>query len=836
MKGFKTYLLFIVIFSALAFILTGCGGGGGDGGPAPTPTPTPTTSSVTISGLVGGGGGGAGGGSVAKAQTLAENPLANAIVEISAYDKNNALTGSVTTSTLSTGTFNAPIILSANGGYIVINITKGGFAGYSKRIDFEKPSDVNIQAILDAAVTAIVPVSGDSITISSTGKKVVKIALFKDKRTGKQTIVKGSAIALRKQQGNGPVLEIAIPVAPLTDAGISTLKADLASFNPVTDSESFPGEFADNYGNQLVSTGFDYINITDDLGQNLGSLMAVARAQGRLKKAPQEEPTYITRQIPPGVCKNLLRDAACEEEDDKGRCKKVKEDDKDAGEGDGYQVPVYTYNPRKGEWVLLGFGQLDVNGDGLWNDDDPQAVGDLNDDDKTDHKDYQIYCKQREDEGNYLTLIIEITNEDFLADWWNLDYPLIFEEPKELCIIKTFKDDAGNPIEGLWTYLYDDVDYTTDSTWSFSNAWGSTDSDGKVTLKTVLTDSTDTDREAKIGFYNPFDWSWLEESVTLGESPNCTELTNTITKPEMCQVEGSVKDEGGSGVANQYVYAYGVSTYDYRYAYTDNNGYFLMDVKCNTDYDLYTGWNWEVSRVFNVNGATIDYPGSENKDEADKVTLKDIILQNQAPYAYGWLSSTSIFAGSSITAYIYGWDNECDTPMNWSISGAPSNITGTTSDCWFYREESITFSSDETYPLSLSVKDSKGKTGSADLGTVEVSQPAKNRPPVISNAYPSKYSAGKETPITLYGSAYDLDGDSLTYNWTDNGTGTFGSGCSGSGGSSISATCPYTTPNQNGSVTIKFEVFDGVDTVSQDFNISVGSTGGVDIIIQKKRK
>lgn len=36
MKGFKTFTLFIVLFSA--FILTGCGGGGGGGGTTPTPT------------------------------------------------------------------------------------------------------------------------------------------------------------------------------------------------------------------------------------------------------------------------------------------------------------------------------------------------------------------------------------------------------------------------------------------------------------------------------------------------------------------------------------------------------------------------------------------------------------------------------------------------------------------------------------------------------------------------------------------------------------------------------------------------------------------------------
>jgi len=818
----KLLILFIALLSIVSLALTGCGGGGGGGGapsqppspPSQPPSPGPAKQSTTVSGSVLGLSSLVSSGS-SKSSTSQEKevPLANAIVEIGAYDKDGKETGKATTTTLSTGTFNAKLDLSTGGGYVVITVKREGFADYSKRIDFEKPSDINLRAVLEQVATAIASRS-DAVFTASTGEKVIKFGLFKTAK-GQKVVKVGKDVEIRKQEGEQPTLEITIP-ADSIPPDVNTLVAKLQTFNPVEDANKFPGQYRDKKGNTLVSLGFDYINITDDRGQNLGALTTQAIRQGKLKKA-QTSFTTIKRWINSNSCNNLLKDYCTGATTDDPLCNNLIQDDKN-----GFNLPIYTYDPYTGLWEMLGIGTLlDTNDNVLI------ISTDLTDDGKINEKDYQKWCS--DNNGAYTRILV--SNENFIANYWNLDYPLIFEKPKELCIIKTFKDDAGNPIEGLWTYLYDD-----DSTWSFSSAWGSTDSDGKVKLSTVLTDSTDTDRDAKISFSNPFDWSWQEETVTLGESPNCTQTTTTITKPKMCKVEGYVKDEQNNGVANQYVYAYGVSTWDYRYAYTDSNGKFSMDVKCSTDYNLYTGWSWEVSRVFNVNN-TLD-SNNESSDDGNKVTLKDIVLQNQAPYVYGWLSSTSIYTGNQITAYIYGWDNECDTPMNWEITGAPSSITGTASDCWFYLEKSITFSSAGTYNLTLSVKDSKGKIGTAYLGTVYVSAQG-NRPPVIQYAYPDRYSTGKNTTVNLYGGAYDLDANNLSWKWyakkwnEDNYSEI--SGCSGSGSSSISTTCSYTTPDADGTVDIMFEVSDGTERVSQTFTISVGSTGSVDIIIQKRK-
>ena len=801
-KQLKSLLILFVGVVFVSIFLSACGGGGG-GGTTPSPT---EKSSVNIRGVVVQGLSPIGS-SIKKSQEQEKVPIPNAIVEIIAYDKDGKKTGEIKTTTLSTGTFNASMDLSTKGGYIVINIYKDGFASYSKRIDFEKPSDVNIQAELDSVITAIAK-REDAIFRASTGERVIKFAVFK-KPTGQKVVKVGREAEIMKQNGNQPILEIEIPVDSIPE-DVNTLIAQLQTFDPIENADRFPGQYMDDKGNRLVSLGFDFINITDDKGKNLGEVVAQAIKQGKLKKA-QTNSTRIRRLIGSNSCSNLLKDFCTGSSSYDPLCDNLTEDEKD-----GFNVPVYTYNPYSGLWEMLGIGTIDIDGNGTIDNND--VIVDLNGDGVVDEKDYQKQCK--DNNGTYL--LIFVTNEEFSRNWWNLDYPLIFEEPKELCVVATFKDSDGKPIEGRWVYMYDD-----DSTWSFSSAWGSTDSDGKVRLSTVLTDNNDPDRTAKIGYYDPFDWSWKEETVELGESPNCSAREISIEKPRTCQVEGYVKDEEGNGVANQYVYAYGVSTWDYRYAYTDRNGYFLMDVQCEIEYDLYVGWSWERSRVFNVNG-TVD--PDENRDENDKVTLKDVIMENQAPYAYGWLSSTSIFAGDTITAYIYGWDNECDAPMTWRIEGAPDSIQGTTSNCWFYNPIDIKFENAGTYDLTLYVTDSKGKSTSYPLGTVVVSAQDQNRAPIIQYAYPGTYRAGKGTTITLYGSAYDFDGDSLSWKWYANGTEI--SNCSDSGSSYIYTTCQYTTPNVDGSVTIKFEVSDGRETVSQEFTISVGDTGSVGIIIQ----
>jgi len=823
-KGFIIGVVFLGIIS----LLSACGGGGGGGGKGGGGG---NTSPSTISGLVGSGSG-SGSGSVSlkavEGSGVTNSPISDAIVEILAYDKSGNRTGSATTSTFASGAFTATVELSNSGGYVVINVKKSGYTEYSKRIDFETPSDINLAAELQSVTTSIVSVVNGTFNVSSaTGseRKSLKIALFRDPKTGKQSILSGSAIALKKQNGSNPVLEIDIPADPLINAGVSTLKADLKSFvGNSTDASSFPGDFVDSSGNRLVTSGFDYINITTDTGVSLGEAISSAVKAGRITKQQASEPVYLTRFIYKEMCPNLLRDVYCSTPD----CSGGVIANTLVGENDGYQVPVYSYRSSQGTWVLLGLGTLDIDGNGIINGVDKAPISDQDGDGDVDHKDYQKYC----DTQNGLYMVIEVRNQDFLTNWWNLDYPLLFELPKEICTNVTVSDGSGNPLSGIYLSFWDD-----DSTQSFNYGWGSTDSLGKSTLKAYLTSNSDTDRSGTLGYWDPINYIYNTTSVTFGDSPNCTPTPITITKPKKCTVKGTIKDDTGAPKSGLYVYILSANPTDYYYnwAWTDSSGAFSMDAKCQIDQNLYAGYDASPKGKFNPNGLTNTTPYTE-KTDIDlstsgnyEVTLNDIVLTNNPPYAYGWLSTTSTYVGNAVTAYIYGWDAECDSPLSWKIKDGSYIInSGTWSDCWGYSEKSLLLGSG-THPLSLEITDSKGKVGTASLGTLYVV--TANRPPVIEYAYGSPTAVPKGGTLTLYGKAYDLDGNSLTASFT--ATSGSVSGCTGTSGTGVvTTTCTYTAPNADEVVTITYSVSDGTDTVSTDFYIVVGDTGDMNIIIQ----
>lgn len=811
----KLALLLVLAFS-FALIFSACGGGGGSTTSTSPTSPTIGTQSVTVSGSVGIGLSSLVASSSIKKQQIESASVTGAIVEVRAFDKNDNETGSFITSSTSGGTFTGQLDLANGGGKLIINVSKRGYTSFSKTIEFDSPSNVNIRASIDEAVSKIIPLTGDiqiskATVVDPNGKKYVKIALFND-RYGKQSIVTGADIKIRKQSGSNPTLEIGIPFSSISSLDISALKADLKSYNPVTDSTMFPGEFKDDKGNKIVSLGFDYINLTDDSGRNLGEITKSAIKKGKISKAQvSADPTYINRWIYKENCSTLLEDYCKGTATDDSLCSKLSSEEKA-----GFNVPVYSYQSSKGTWVMLGVGTLDLDGNGTIDNVDVISNGT-----KTD---YQNYCSTNN--GVYMKVLI--TNEDFLSQWWNLDYPLVFETPKELCIDVTLKNDAGQNLSGSWLYFYDD-DYNP---WSFNTAWGTTDNSGKARLKVYLNNNTDNDRKGFLYAYNPYTFVYESYSSSVGESPNCGQKTIIFTKPQLCEVEGYVK-EGDQPVANQYVYIYSLGSYYYNYAYTNNEGYFKMDARCGEDHQVYIGYDYNPKATFNPNGTIGDY---ELKDEGTpkKVTLKYIIKENQAPYGYGYLSSYSVFEGKSVTAYIWGWDSECDTPINYELKSGTTTLDSGSfgSDvCYGYKDVSFPMNSTGSYPITLKVTDSKGKTSTYDLGTVVVSTKGQNRKPDV-YAYASSYSVAPGSTVTLYGYAYDYDGDTLNYWWNyeggDTGEGNYGY---------VYSTSTYTFPSDyKGEKQICFRVNDGTGAVSSCVKIFVGTSANMNVNVQRIKK
>lgn len=843
-------LIFIV---AVSFVLVGCGGGGG-GGTTGTPAGggggggVGTTSTATVSGIVGSSGG-VGGSSVRTsalsgipaAGAITNNPVPNAIVTILSFDNNNVLIANLTVNTGSSGSFNQKVTLNNAGGYLVLTVTRAGYTDFSKKITYASPGNVNIQALLDKVLTTIQQVNTDAV-FSASGVPSIRFALFKG-ANGQNVIKAGKAIQIRKQAAGPPILEINLPVAGIPSS-VNAVVAGINTYNPTNadDLGKFPGDFVDSSGNRLVSSGFDFIDLKDDKGNNLGDVTAAAIKSGFVSKSSAV--SYITRSLPNGVCKNLLRDVKCSLTNSAGRCENGEVVEQVAGLGDGFQTPVYTYNPYSGNWELLGLGTLSV-----WNttssDYDPPVYTDLNSDGVADYKDVQKLCQDKQNASETLYLKITVMNTDYQANWWNLDYPMVFDVPKELCMNVSFQDQTNTGVEGVYADFYDD--WSDSDGQSFNYSWGYSQTDGKVKFKTVQLDTASTDQTGYLEYWDPINYTYTLDPVqrTLGVSPNCTSLLVTLTKPVTCKVKGLVKWTNGTGAADESIAVYSSDPYFYNYTTTDSAGAYSMDAKCGAKQEVYLGSDWSPVSNFTPDGI-VNSSELADTDPVDSdvgnytVTVKNIVKENNKPSIYGYLSSDSIYVGDSVTPYIYAWDNECDKPMKWKVkSNGVTKLFGIWDDCWggpnWDDLASITYSQPGVYNVTAEVEDSMhfGSPETYDLGKVTVSPKDVNRPPTIYYAYSDQYSMNTGDTMYLYGGAYDFDTATITGSWgivvngvavSDATMGTMADvySCGVSCTNYTDNVYTFTAKNVPGTATLRYTVTDGASTVYLDIDINVG--------------
>lgn len=621
---FSILLLLAVVVLALA----GCGGGAG-GQNKNSSNNTNTNSQQDVAGTL------KAIGLVAFTDT---GVAAGASVTVKSYNPSGNEVDSINGTTDDTGKFASSVKMADSGGFIVTDVKKDGYTDSSQRIDITAPADLNslrsdltkVQTVTATATDSEIVLGGVSIN-----KKAFVFGVIKYPNGAKKAVA-GSQLRAAKAAASSGItteLEISIP-ADSVPAGTTSLTGKFKSFDPskADDAKYFPGAYMDSNGNKLVSLGFDYVNITDNNGSNLGKSIAKAKAAGFLKAASQQAtPTVITRSIYPSICESILRDEDLSKS--------------------GYQISVWVYNSSKGYWDFVGQGTVvDYYG----------------------HTVEPFNISGCQNENYYLR--IEVTNDYFASYHWNLDQAIVNSLNKEVCVSVNLKDQSENPVSNSILSLQDD-----DSKNSFATVSGVVDSGyGKYKISTIMTDETDADRTATLSYYDPLTYEEGTQVVLLGDSPDCTSVDIVLTRPKTCQVEGKVVDENGQGKDAQDIRLYGfTSKYNYfnNSVKTNNDGTFYADVFCGMDVNVNV--NSSNRAVFNVNDSTSDFPAYEASDVHDKVLLKDIVMReayqgtltlNGATFSdqpnkadsflkYDFRGNTNI--GNSYVYLLFNQDGEC---------------------------------------------------------------------------------------------------------------------------------------------------------------------------------
>ncbi|MCE2572684.1 PT domain-containing protein [Motilimonas eburnea] len=571
--------------------------------------------------------------------------------------------------------FTRKVSLPAQAGQLVVNVSQTGFTSYSKTFDFETGTefDADIRASLEAVAQVRVP-KGNAIARS--GKQLETFSF--SVRKGPQ----GRRLVL---DGNGPIpknvgeeeIRIDIPAASLP-ANTTELAGRIANYDPssATEAEAFPGAYRDSEGNTLVSVAFSFAEIRDQDGNDLPTALANARKAGEVFPRAVTPPTIIKRAIPAGSCSALeqLKDANLEKA--------------------GFQIPVYTYNPNAGDWDLLGYGDV-------FNAATDAAVPETQ----------QVFdCPT---DSYYLE--VEVTNDDFNRDWWNLDYPLLFDEPVKLCANVKVQNENGDLVRGSHVFFSDNDGR------SFAEHYTTTDANGVAKISTTLLDPNENDREGVLRYWGYLDKTYLRTPVTLSSDESCGEVqVLTVKRPDICTVTGKISRENGGQLNDflRYVYAFPTDPQafyeQYSFAQAETSGEFYMEVSCELEYEFYSisdSLSNTSERLFNVNGVVAD---TELSDANKAVKLKDITLGNSAPS--GMITASE----GAVENVFFDFDGDFPLTYQFDVLDLESNVVTSRSGTVEASGENQGISGSANISLDLSpgfytikgtVTDSLGKEG-----------------------------------------------------------------------------------------------------------------------------
>lgn len=827
MRRLGSLLIFLL---SLSIVLTACGGGGGGGGTTGGGGGGTTTSSVKISGLVGSGTSGSSTtvAGLKKQQTSNVNPVESAKVEIKSYDASGNLIDSAQTATLSnTGGFNASVKTISTGGYITISAVKGGFTRYEKTFTYKTLDDLknlDIIAEIDPVLTKVVSVFQNWTEPASLEDDTLSIAVVGDRR-GRRQIVSGSEIKSATASGGEVIWQLDVSKSLLKQQGTSSLKVEINNYDPSkpSDARRFPSE-TDVNDIKLVSTGFDFIDIRDDKGNPLklssSSLRTAALPQYRVARqisncsliTCDENTGKDGVQVGFYMVKN-------------GKWNKLGEAtlytslNSDAGEFDLNDTCTDTTRP----YAVVTQADLDFEYN-WWNLDYPMgfACGGIKEgciagivnavkQDSSKEPVKGLYLSlsaltgtgtnfmgatssgYTKNDGSYKidfsytgSLSNPVTTlsytDPFTWMWSSKDYNKLLDSNKDnkgcyvldidiadpyACEVKgKVLKPNGTPAANRLVH----VEQT--GTW-YGERWKRTNDNGEYDIKVLC----ETEYTLRVG--DPKDalaFNVNGTSDTTGSNPGgvaykevadsdslvtMADLKPENQKPTVYAYAWNTSVKEGN-VVQLYSWASDPDEDPLTYSWTKTCGTFDNSAAQNPKWTAPTGITTDPTTC----DLTVTVNDGQGGSDTKAVSIEVAALENRAPVITSLLVPRSVKAGVPKTLYVSAYDPDGDAIDSYIWSDSCGGIFDTTTSS---REPKWTATTPGDCTITVTVTDKpsvKAPKSASDSSTTTVYS---NRAPVITNITASPYplsNVPKKKSTTLYPSAYDPDGDTLSYNWT----------------------------------------------------------------------
>ncbi|WP_157471715.1 BACON domain-containing protein [Desulfuromonas sp. DDH964] len=640
------------------------------------------------------------------------------------------------TKTSAQGGYSAEVVAQA-GDTITVTIKKDGFTSLNKTVKVKADGQTKYVVSGNVAEATVQVAKAENGVFKAGGGTGPGFRFGLTRRASGALLPFAGSAGLHAAAAAGAAPELDISIPSSWAPGATAVTAQLAAFDPSIPSERqmFPGEFvgvgggtagagkADSTEYQLESVSFFQSDVTPNNGEPLSPTVAT----GASKAAGDS--TVIYKYIPLDGCNAVKKYA-----------------DRDGDPVNGVQMPIYSYNSSSGKWVYIGEGTLKTYNfsSGLY-----ETVA-------------AATVSTGSDLGNLSCGTVEyyfeiVTNEWYT--WWNLDYPLLFAQPEVVCISGTVVDGQGNPVQGA----YIQADGYASGANTYSSTYAGTDGNFSIDL------TLGNGRTVADFVFTAYDYSSWPATTTdftsqipaTVSTTACNDVGNVvIVDSNTCSISGTILQENGDGSTSTapgwtWVDLYTNDYTFYNWVYTDASGYFTSKSPCNKLVNVDT-WKNSVDAV--VDGIV---SGPEKTDDGTNLVLADLVMVNNAPEAWTWLTPNPGKANQNIQLWVSAWDYEGDYPLTyaWTVKdGAGTTVTTSNLDVFNW-----TPTTDGTYSVQVVVADILGnETTVTDTLTVN---PDVNSPPVIWNAYGQAPQTCGGQPA-LFVNAYDPDGDNLSYSFS----------------------------------------------------------------------